>query len=181
MIYSIGLKKVLVGNVAESISAMPAAMGALGRTYKGTASFETTQQATKNDFFVEEQEAPAISAVSQAAVKAVKFSVIEWDNASLQKVFGGSIKTENVTIEGKTYNGVEKYVPPAKTVQKEMSVRVLSANGVVLDVPRAAVKADFNWPLTGTEIAKVEIELTLLAPTSGGTYALYALPEDEDE
>jgi hypothetical protein len=175
MVHSVGLKKILVGDVAEGVSAMPAAMTALGRTYKGTADF-SSEEGTVTDFFCEEEEEPFDSVVSQKGATTFKFCVTEWDNASLTKIFGGTTKTENATIDGKAYTGLAKYVAPSDLVQKEFSVRVISKNGVVVDIPRAKVTAKFKWNMAMTEVSQIDISCKVLSATASGPYAIYTLP-----
>jgi hypothetical protein len=174
MVHSIGLKKILVGDVAEGISAMPAAMAALGRTYKGSADF-SAEEGTITDFPCEEEEDPVDSVVSQKGATTLKFSVMEWDNASLIKIFGGTTKTENATIDGKAYTGLAKYVAPSELVQREFSVRVISTNNVVVDIPRAKVTAKFKWNLARTEISQIDISCKVLSASASGPYAIYSL------
>jgi hypothetical protein len=174
MVHSIGLKKIVVGDVAEGVSSMPATMTAFGRTYKGTADF-SSEEGTISDFFVEEDEDPYDSVVSQKGATTLKFCVAEWDNSSLVRIFGGTTKTENSTVDGKAYTGLAKYVAPSDLVQKEFSLRVISQNNVVVDIPRAKVTAKFKWNLARTEVSQIDVTCKVLSATASGPFAIYTL------
>ena len=103
---------------------------------------------------------------------------MEWNNQALISVFGGSTKTVDVIIDGKTFS-VEKYVAAKDTVTIELGVRAISRYNVVIDIPRAQVTARFVWNLTQTEIAQVEITAKAMAPIGAddGPYEIYKLGE----
>jgi hypothetical protein len=174
-IHSIGLAKITVGAVGNNTDSMPTAMEQLGRTFKGSAQL-TSDDDTVTDFFVEEEEDPIDSVVSQKGSTKLTFSVAEWDADSLVKIFGGTKKTGTKTIDGKTYNAVESYIAPSEQVQKEMAIRVISLLDVVVDIPRAKVTAKFTWNLARTELAKIDITAKILSPASGGPFTTYKLP-----
>lgn len=177
---SIGLKQILVAAV-EAAGGMPEAMATLGKTYKGTASFTTENDQTQDFYSEESPTAPEESVVTEAGLKQLKWNLMEWDNAALIKLFGGSEKDVDVVIkddEGveKTYS-VKKYVASKDTVTIELSVRAISRYNVVIDVPRAQVIARFVWNMTQTEIAQIEITAKALAPfgADDGPYEIYKL------
>ena len=116
--------------------------------------------------------------MTEAGLKQIKLNFMEWDNDVLVTVFGGTTVTEDVTLEGVTYN-VEKYKAPKSTVQVEKAVRVISRYGVVIDVPRAKIVARFIWNLTNTDIAQIEVTATAQAPIgeNDGPYEIYRLGE----
>lgn len=173
---SIGLKKIEVGEVQQS--GMPATMDQLGNTLRGSANF-TTEQDTVQDFYSEEQgNVPEESITTEAGLKNLTFNIMEWDNATLVKVFGGTTVTEETIIDGVDYGEVEKYVAPSDTVQVKMAVRALTPYNQVIEIPNALIIARFVWALTRTEIAQVEIVARALAPNdpADGPYRTYKLP-----
>lgn len=174
---SIGLKKAYFGDVPAA-GGMPTEMKQLAKTLKGTASFTTEADTTQEFFSEEEPSAPEETIVTEPGLKQIKLNFMEWDNTALQKVFGGTVKTEDVTIEGKTYT-VEKYKSPKDIVQVEQSIRVISRNNVVIDVPRAKIVARFVWNLTNTDIAQIEVTATAQSPygEDDGPYEVYKLGE----
>lgn len=172
---SIGLREILTAPV-KTTGGMPEALKALGKTYKGTASFNTESDQTQDFYSEENPNAPEESVVTEAGLKQLKWNLMEWDNDALISVFGGSKKTVDVAIDGKTYS-VEKYVAPKESVTLELSIRAISRYNVVIDIPRALVTARFVWNMTQTEIAQIEITAKALAPfgVDDGTYEIYKL------
>lgn len=172
---SIGLKQIEVGEV-KAAGGMSDVLSALGKTYKGTASFTTENDQTQDFYSEESPTAPEESVVTEAGLKQLKWNLMEWDTDALVKVFGGTKKTANVTIDGKTYS-VEKYVAPKDAVTIELCIRAVSRYNVVIDIPRAQVTARFVWNMTQTEIAQIEITAKALAPfgPEDGAYEIYKL------
>ena len=171
-----GLKKALFGDVPEA-GGMPEGMVQLARTGKGTASF-TTEMDTVQDIYCEEEPAvPMESLSSDPGIKQVKLNFVEFDNEALIAVFGGTEGAEaDVTIDGKTYS-VKKYNAPSEMVQIEKSVRIITRNDNVIDIPRALVTARFQWNLTNNELAQVEVTAKVLAPigANDAPYSIYKL------
>ncbi len=161
---------------------MPETMAQLARTYKGTASF-TTEADTIQDFSCEEEpNAPVESVPSEPGLKQIKLNFLEWDNATLISVFGGteSATEETVTIEGKTYS-VKKYKAPKDMVKVEQSVRVVTFSNVVIEIPRALITARFVWNLTRSDIAQIEVTARALAPigVNDAIYQVYKLGKEK--
>jgi hypothetical protein len=172
---SIGLKRIDVGEVVAT-GGMPATMAPLGKTLRGTANF-STEADTVQDFFSEEQPiVPEESITSEAGLKNLVFNIMEWDNASLIDVFGGSQQEATVTIDGQTYT-VMKYKAPSDTVTIEKAFRVITLYKQVIDIKRARVIARFVWNLSRTEIAQVEVTARVMAPpvTTDAPYEIYKL------
>ena len=161
---SIGLKKVLVGDVTTT-GAMPTTLAALARTVKGTASFNT-EAGQDADFYCEEDPAVPVETIqTEAGATIFKANLIEWDNDALVAVFGGTVSAAaEVTVDGKTYTGVSKYHAPSDMVTIEKAVQVISLHNVVIDIPRAKLPARFIWNFTRTEIAQIELTFKVLAP-----------------
>ena len=178
---SIGLKIAMFGDVNQN-GGMPDKMKQRAKTLKGTASFNTEANQTQDFYSEEEPEVPEETVITEAGLKQIKLNFMEWDNEVLVAVFGGTIVTEDVTIEGVTYN-VEKYRAPNSTVQVEKAVRVISRYGVVIDIPRAKIVARFIWNLTNTDIAQIEVTATCQAPIgeNDGPYDIYRLDKPKTE
>jgi hypothetical protein len=176
---SIGLKVILVGDVV-SAGGMPVetAMVQLGRTLRGTANF-TTEQNTIQDFYCEEEPlAPVESVTSEFGLKNLTFNILEWDNDTLVRIFGGTTKTVTAIVDGET-RAVTKYVSPGTSVEIEQAVRVITPYAKGIDIPRAKIVARFIWNLTRTEISQIEIIARALAPhaATDGVYEIYDIPE----
>lgn len=174
---SIGLKKILIGDVNPN-GGMGTDLKALGKTFKGTASF-TTEADTSQAFYSEEEPTtPEEEVTTEAGLKNLKWNTMEWDNEALIAVFGGTQKDHTVTIDGKSYT-TKKYIASREIVEVEKSVRAISRYNVVIDIPRAKVTARFVWNLTMTDIAQVEITAKALTPfgADDGPYEIYQLGE----
>lgn len=179
---SIGLKIAYFGDVNAS-GGMPAEMKHLAKILQGTASFTTDADTTQDFYSEEEPNAPEESVVTTPGLKYIRLNFMEWDNAALEAVFGGSVKSsQKVTIDGKTYT-VEKYIAPKDIVQVEKAVRVISRYNVVIDVPRAKVTARFIWNLTNTDIAQIEVTATAQSPIGAedGPYEIYKLGDPDPD
>lgn len=176
-IRSIGLKAIYLGAVA-AIGGMPAALTSPGKTFKGTASFNTEANSEQDFYSEEEPSAPEESVSTEAGLATLKWNLMEWDNAELVRLFGGTTKTENVTVDTKTYS-VEKYSAPSDIVNVELGVRAISRYNAVIDIPRAKIQARFVWNLTQTDIAQIEITAKVLAPVvdTESPYHIYKLGE----
>lgn len=172
---SIGLRIALFGDVNPE-GGMPKELKQLAKTLKGTASFTTETGQTQEFYSEEEPEVPEETVETEPGLKQAKLSFLEWDNETLTEVFGGSVRKEQVTVEGKTYQ-VDKFVPPRSTVVVEKALRLVSRYNVVIDIPRARVKARFVWNLTNTDIAQIEVTATCLSPIGekDGFYEVYKL------
>lgn len=177
---SIGLKKVLFGPVNKS-GGMSSDLKQLGKTYKGTASFNTEADNTQDFYSEESPNAPEESVSTEAGLKQIKLNLMEWDNASLAELFGGEVKQATVNIDGKIYK-VEKFVAPRDMVTIEMCVRAISRYNVVVDIPRALITARFVWNMTQTDIAQIEITAKAQAPLGDedGAYEVYKLGEPQE-
>lgn len=177
---SIGLKKILVGDIGAD-GAMSSDLKALGKTFKGTASFTTEDDTTQAFYSEEEPSTPEEEVTTEVGLKNLKWNLMEWDNQALIDVFGGSEKTVDVTIDGKTYS-VEKYVAPREVVEIEKSIRAISRYDVAIDIPRAKIKAKFVWNLTQTDIAQIEITAQALTPLDDteGPYSIYKLEKPKE-
>lgn len=174
---SVGLKAAYFGEVPAD-GGMPEDMKQMAKTLKGSASF-TTEADSEQDFYSEEEPTvPEETVTTESGLKQIKLNLMEWTNEVLISLFGGSEKSGDVTIDGKTYT-VEKYVAPKSIVTVEKSIRVLSRYNVVIDVPRAKVTARFVWNLTQTDIAQIEVTAKALAPNgeADGPYEIYKLGE----
>lgn len=173
------MKKILLGDVVLT-GGMPAEsdMVQIGRTYKGTANF-TTEADTIKDFWCEEEPGvPVDSITTEFGLKNLVFNVLEWDNESLVRIFGGATKPVTAVIDGESRT-VEKYVPPANAVEIEQALRAISLRKTGIDIPRAKIMARFIWALTREEIAQIEITARALAPfaATDGAYEVYSIPE----
>jgi hypothetical protein len=147
----------------------------LGRTLQGTANF-TTEQDTVQDFYAEEEPiAPVESVTTEFGLKNLTFNILEWDNDTLVRIFGGTIKqVENIIVDGASRT-ITKYVPPRESAEIEQAVRVITPFKKGIDIPRAKIIARFVWNLARTEIAQIEIVARALAPNTetDGPYEIY--------
>jgi hypothetical protein len=180
---SIGLKKIIVGDVVAG-GGMPleANMVQLGRTFKGTANF-TTEQGTVNDFYCEEEpNVPVESVTSEFGLKNLTFNILEWDNDTLKRIFGGKTKEVTAIVDGESRT-ITKYVAPGDAVEIEQAVRAITPFKKGIDIPRAKIIARFVWNFSRTEIAQIEVVARVMAPLAAtdGPYELYDIPAPDPE
>lgn len=180
---SMGLKKAYFGEVNPA-GGMPETMMQLARTMKGTASFITEADTTADIYCEEEPAAPVESIPNEPGLKQIKLNLLEWDDDTLVKAFGGTVSTvaEDVIIDGKTYS-VKKYNAPKDLVTIKMAVRAVSNNNVVVEIPKALVTARFIWNFNRTELAQIEVTAKALAPIgeNDGLYSVYKLGEPKPQ
>lgn len=172
---SIGMREILLADVSATGGMPEANLKSIARTLKGTANFTTEQDQTQDFYCEEEPDAPVESVSSEKGLKSLTFNILEWDNAALVRVFGGSTKSASVTIGGVSKT-VEKFVPPKEYVEVEQAVRVLTPYKVGIDIPRAKIMARFVWNLTRTEIAQIECQARALSPVGDedGAYEIFS-------
>ena len=151
---------------------MPEEMKQLARTLKGTANFTTEQDQTQEFFCEEEPDAPVESVISEKGLKNLTFNILEWDNAVLKTLFGGKEVDGKIKDLSSTEHNVKKFIPPKDYVEVEKALRVLTPYKVGFDIPRAKILARFQWNLTRTEIAQIEVTAHCMTPDGddSGTY-----------
>ena len=171
-IRSVGLSAILFGDVTDGGAKMPDEMKQLARTLKGTATFTTEQDQTQAFFCEEEPDAPVESVISEKGLKNLTFNILEWDNAVLQTLFGGKEVDGKIKDLSGTDHNVKKFIPPKDYVEVEKAIRVLTPYKVGFDIPRAKILARFQWNLTRTEIAQIEVTAHCMTPDGddSGTY-----------
>jgi hypothetical protein len=64
---------------------------------------------------------------------------------------------------------VKKWSAPAKIEAVEKSVRINAASGQVIRIVRASLYPAFNWNMTKSDIASVNMTATILTPTKAST------------
>jgi len=175
-IRSVGLSAILFGDVTDGGAKMPEEMKQLARTLKGTATFTTEQDQTQEFFCEEEPDAPVESVISEKGLKNLTFNILEWDNAVLKTLFGGKEVDGKIKDLSSTEHNVKKFIPPKDYVEVEKALRVLTPYKVGFDIPRAKILARFQWNLTRTEIAQIEVTARCMAPDGddSGTYEVFS-------
>lgn len=168
------MRQILLGDVKAGGGMPEDALAPIARTLKGTANFTTEQDQTQDFFCEEEPDAPVETVTTEKGLKSLTWNILEWDNAALVRVFGGTTKSATVKVDGADKT-VEKFVPPKDYVEIEQAVRVLTPYKVGIDIPRAKIMARFVWNLTRTEIAQVECVARAMSPegSDDGAYEIF--------
>lgn len=248
--YGLGLVSVEMGAIAGD-GGMGTVLEAIGNTFQGTATL-TTEDPQTTDFFIEEQDDPIESVVTQKGVTSLALSCVDVKASTLQKFFGGSVTpyiaaggvltlgvitpgssytngtytnvpltggsgsgaTANITVSGGEVTAVtivnkgagysgsdnlsaaasdiggtgsgfsvvvatvqaqeqkEKWEAPTTAPDIERSIKITDKKGNIVEIPRAKIRANFNWSFTKDNLAQVNMTATVLTPTKEGVAPL---------
>ena len=81
---SIGLKTIQTGTV-NPVGGMPEDLKSLGKTFKGTASFNTENDQTQDFYSEENPTAPEESVVTESGLKQLKWNLMEWNRLCIRQ------------------------------------------------------------------------------------------------
>jgi hypothetical protein len=154
--YSIGLDKIEMGDIAGD-GGMSTGLAELGATVQDTMTLTNEDDQTQ-DFFEEESDDPVYSIVTQRGALRLNWSTYNIDVQNLQKLFGG-------TISGNGTSTPYTWTAPNNIPEKEQSLRITTKSGPVIEITRATMQPKFNWNLTKTQLASIDIVATVLTPT----------------
>jgi hypothetical protein len=94
---ALGLVSIKMGAIAGD-GGMGTSLVDLGYTLKGSATM-TTEDPQQTDFFIEEQDDPIDSVITQKGITSVQWSSVDISGAKLYKFFGGTL-TEGIAVGG---------------------------------------------------------------------------------
>lgn len=129
----------------------------LGNIYKETAEFTTEQDADIEHEYEEFDEPGEI--VPGVKKTKLKWTITDFSTANLVKILGG------------TATGVapdDTWTPPSTSQIIEMSVKITPKVGKVFTIPRVYLRANIDYKLQRSGIAKVVIEGRVLTPKKAG-------------
>lgn len=152
--FSLGLKWVKFGTPTGTV-AMPATMNKFANTVKGSMNVEE-EEATIQDFNVEEVDAPVAQAMSENGKLTLVWEAYDLTPETIALVKGG-------TAQG------NKFSAPAKSVVKELALEAKSDTNVVFAIPKASVVATVVGQLSGNEMIRLRVKATAIDPGDGGS------------
>lgn len=149
-----GVSAIKLGAIATD-GGMGTTLSQLGYTSLGTAKLNTEDGNTV-DLNVEETDDPIYSK-TRAGKMSVNFTIADPDEQTLVTFWGGS------------YDATKKeYTPPAVISSKELSLQVISEEGLSFNFPRASVTAKFTTDLGKDSFLGLEVTAQILKPTKTG-------------
>jgi len=161
--HSWALEKVEMGPIAED-GGMGTSLTVFGYTENGTMVL-SEEEGSEQDFFVEEQDEPIFVAQTQQGAKVLNWATNDVTPAQIERVKGGEA-TGDGTATPLTYEMPENEEFP------ELSVKVTTRTGHVIEMPRVRIKARFDWTVGKGALAKVMIRGRVLKPTKDGVKAM---------
>ncbi|MDR1652489.1 MAG: hypothetical protein LBS01_02335 [Prevotellaceae bacterium] len=132
-IFTVGLAKVLIGNIAAD-GGMSTTLVELGDTWRDTCQI-TTDDPTRTDFSVEENDDPIFSRVSGGAINFTT-QIANPSVELLQRIFGGTISGE--ATDTPVWNA------PNKMPVIEQSLQIAAEQGFTIKAPRVSIGASIN-------------------------------------
>ena len=151
MAVSYGLTKVEFGDIAVDGGMGTGTFTEVGQTVKGSFTM-TSEEGTTTDFEIEEQDKPIMSIITPGATR-ITWETYDVGGAKMASLFGGSYDA-----------GTRTYSAPEKVVAKEVSLKITSANGLVLNIVRVSLFPTFNMPFTSDALGKISLTAAVLAP-----------------
>lgn len=145
---SFGLKSTKMGDIPDD-GTMSVTLAAIALTYKGSATLKEADP-TITDIYVEEEDFP-VESFDQMGNTVLAFSILDLTPETLQKLKGG-------TLVGGSWNA------PRAVVDIEQSLQVITKRNVLIEIPRAKVRAVLNFQLGQTLVSLVDIKATCLLP-----------------
>ena len=158
--YSSGIAKIEMGNVA--VDGGPGlTLISIGDIYEGTAEF-TQDDAEVTEHYSEISDDPFL-VVQKKGKMTVKFSVVDVLPSQLVLFLGGSAAGTGPAF---TWDS------PATVPSIEQTLKITTREGYTITIPRAKIMAKVNWNLGKTEVAKVDVEATVMTPAKAATAAV---------
>ncbi len=151
--YSSGITEIAIGAIAGDGGA-GTTLASVGDIYEGTAEFVQDDNET-TEHYSEIADDPFL-VVTKKGKMTVKFSIVDVTPATLVLFLGG-------TAAGTA--PAETWASPATLPNIEQTVRITTREGFVILIARAKIVGKINWNLGRTEVAKIDVEATILTPT----------------
>lgn len=130
---------------------MSLTLSTIALTYKGSATLKEADP-TITDIYVEEEDFP-VESFDQMGNTILAFSILDLTPETLQRLKGG-------TLVGGAWNS------PRAVVDIEQSLQVLTKRDILIEIPRAKIRAVLNFALGRTDVSLVDIKATALLPQS---------------
>ncbi len=129
-----------------------------GLTYQDTANMNQEDGET-TEFFAEEED-DAIDEITKQGKTTFAFSIMDPGLKTLQRLFGGEIATDI-------------YAYPDTVAEVEESVIIKSRKGLCFHISRGRIKAKINGEFSKKGLLLIEVNVTVLKPTTTGVKKIY--------
>lgn len=154
--YKIGLVDIKIGAIAGD-GGMGTTLVAIGNTVADSPSF-TTEDPTKQDFNIEEQDAPVYSITTSPGKKSFAWSCYDVDADTMVDLFGGT----KVAAAG---GAPEMWKAPNQLPEIEKSLQLNWKNGGGIDFPRVKITSKVAFSFKKTALSQIDIVADVLQPT----------------
>lgn len=155
---TLGLSQISVGTAAPG-GTMPTTVAKIGKTYKDTCKL-TQAESDVTEHFEEGKSSPVVRN-KQKKMPVLKFSIMDPDVTLLVDLVGGAL-TET-TKWG--FDGTE--------VVANKAVRVVTKQGLLVDIPNGDIEAVVNAEFSDKGIFMIDVTVTPLAVTAGKAILAY--------
>lgn len=135
---------------------------AFGDTVKDSCVF-TEADGTKQEFFIEENDDPVESIVTQKGTETITWSTYNLDADTMIALFGGTKSGAGTQADPVIYT------PPSTQLEVERSIRITDRKGNKVTVVRAKLAPKKNISFQGTKLGQIDITATILTPTKANT------------
>ena len=160
---SIGIKTLKMGAIAVD-GGMGTSLALIAKTYRDSA--ELIQEDPEiTDIECEEDDDP-VESLEKLGVRTLKFSIMDYDPATLVKVLGGTVTGAGTTGDPYVWNA------PTTPPNIEQSIEIESKTGVKFEIVRGKVMAKLNARLVKNGVALVDVTAKILTPTKAETAPL---------
>jgi hypothetical protein len=155
--YSSGISKIEMGAIAGD-GGPGLTLATVGDIYEGTAEFIQEDHAV-TEHYSEIADDPFLI-VTKKGKLTVKFTVVDVLPSQLVLFLGG---TSAGTGPAFTWDS------PLTVPSIEQTLKITTRENYTIVIPRAKILSKISWNLGKTEVAKVDVEATVMTPTKAAT------------
>lgn len=126
-------------------------------------------RATNKIWAAQKRNAPVKEITTTPETHELEFDLIELKPTELKKVLGGEIDASG-----------KKWSAPAASIALEGPAEIVTADGVKITIPKAALVAKPKGKLGYDDVFKVHLKLTILAPENNGAPYIFDYGASEE-
>jgi hypothetical protein len=167
-----GLTKIEFGEVAGD-GGMGTSLTQYADTEKDTVKLTSTDPETK-EFLVNEKVDPIKIITTKDSVKTIELGMYDMSGSVLAAFMGG---TATAYAAGPPVVHAT-YTPPSTTQDIERSIRLTTDTGHIFEVVRGKLSSNFDWAFTRSDLGRLKVKITILAPTKANTDAFKIIYPD---
>lgn len=157
---SFSVKSLKLGDIPDDGS-MSTMLSQACQTYKDSASLKEAD-GTVTEVYVEEEDF-AVDEFQEMGQILLAFSIIDFTPETIQIFKGGTILSGGWNMSN-------------VVVAIEKSVQIITKRNVLIEIPRAKIRAVINMELTKSKVAMIDIKAPVLLPAFTGLSALAITP-----